>query len=422
MILAGMLGRLRESVMSSGRVRVDPEFDARPERDSGRRIPWFMIVLLVVAAGLFGWLMAAPVPTDVDDPAVAVPSVPTPTVEVVDATTTSVAAEAPLVTPRSSMVTGIGESLSDAIPGFTDEVVMLATPPESFRVIRWHPAEDTPKLTLSLDRIAEYGCVPVGLDASGTWFARVRRDNSLVVQPVNNTPGERSRPENVGLNVTSVVWHETVPGSLAWISCARSESGPATLSTLDVSDPDALPEPVRTIGHNCEGGVWLEAWTEEGLLLGDSRGSPGDPDNQILIVPGGTDTIVRSAHPWLVDDPSDRYLRAIPGVSHDEPVRDAAASPNGSFSAVILDDFWDDEFATLRIADSETGQPIIEVTQHGFDVVTMAWSTNGRFLLYELWNFDAETGELAVYDTTTGTTTHIPVAEIADEIRTTRPQ
>jgi hypothetical protein len=208
---------------------------------------------------------------------------------------------------------------------------------------------------------------------------------------------------------------------LAWISCARSESGPATLHTLDVSDPDALPEPVRTIGHNCEGGVWLETWTDGGLLIADSRGSAGDPGNQMLILPDGTDTIVRNAHPSLVDDPTGRYRRPIPGVSSDEPVRDDVASANGTFSAVILDDFWDAELPTLHITDSETGQPIIEVTQHGFDVVTMAWSTNGRFLLYELWNLDAETGELAVYDTTTGTITHIPMAEITDAIRTTHP-
>jgi hypothetical protein len=39
-----------------------------------------------------------------------------------------------------SPLAGFGESLSDAIPGFTDEVVMLATLPESFSVVRWRPA------------------------------------------------------------------------------------------------------------------------------------------------------------------------------------------------------------------------------------------------------------------------------------------
>ena len=417
-ILVRMLGRLWGFVVSHDRVRIDPGFDARPEREGGRRIPWFMIPLLVVAAGLFGWFMAAPTPTDVDDPSAAVPSTPSPTVEAVDVTTTNVAVETPVVKPPSSMLTGIGEPLSDAIPGFTDEVVMLATPSESYRVIRWHPAEDTPELALSLDRIAEYGCVPVGLDASGSWFARVRRDQSLVVHPVSNVVGKSSRPETVGLNVTSVVWHETEPGSLAWISCARSESGPATLHTLDVSNPGALAEPLRTIGNNCERGVWLDTWTEDGLLIGDS---PDSPANQILIVPDGTDATVRTGHPSLIDDPTGRYRPPIPGVSNDEPVRDAALSPDGTFSAVILDDFWDAEFPTLRIADTETGQPILEATHHGFDVVTMTWSTDSRFLLYELWNFDTETGELSVYDTTTGATTHIPVAEITDEIRTTRP-
>ena len=295
---------------------------------------------------------------------------------------------------------------------------MLATQPESFRVVRWHPFEDTPELALSMERIAEYGCGPGGLDASGGWFARVRPDSSLVVQPVNSVVGQSSRPETVGLNVTSVVWHETEPGSLAWISCARSESGPATLYTLDVSDPDALPEPLRTIGHNCQADVSLGTWTEDGALIGDS---PDSPAGQILIAPDGTDTTIRTAHPSLIEDPTGRYRQPIPGVGDDEPVRDVAWSPKGTFTAVILDDYWDAEFPTLRIADAETGQPILEVTHHGFDVVTTAWSTDSRFLLYELWNFDSETGELSVFDTTTGVTTHIPLAELTDQIRATQP-
>lgn len=404
--------------MADDRVRVDPEFDARPGAESGRRVSWLIVLLLVVAAGLFGWLMAVPAPNDVDDPEPAAPPVESSYIETAETTLASVAVETPVVRSGSALMAGVGGSLSDAIPGFTDEVVMLATPSESFRVVRWRPAEDAPELALSLDRIAEYGSVPVGLDASGGWFARVRRDDSLVVQPVRCAAGESSRPETVGLNVTTVLWHETEPGLLAWVSCARSEAGPATLYALDVSDPDALPEPLRTIGHNCETGVWLDTWTEDGVLIGDS---PDSPASQILIAPDGTTTTVLAPHRSLIKDPAGRYRPSIPGVGDDEPVRDIAWSPKGTFAAVVLDDYWDAEFPTLRIADAETGRPILETTHHGFDVVTMAWSTDGRFLLYELWNCDSETGELSVYNTTTGATTHIPLTEVADEIRTTQP-
>lgn len=413
----GMLSRAWGSVEVDDRVRIDPEFAVRSGGESGRGVPWFVAVLLMVVAGLFGWFMAAPTSIDVDDPAAA-PNVPSSTAEVVGPTATSVTVGAPSMELDASLVSRVRGSLSDAVPGFTDEVVMLATPPDSFRVIRWHPDEATPELAMSVDRIAEYGCSPVGLDASGSWFARIRRDNSLVVQPVSGAVGQPRSPETVGLNVTSVAWHDTKPESLAWVSCARSESGPATLYTLDISDPAALPEPLRTIGHNCQAGVWIDSWSEDGVLIGDSVDNPG---NQILVMPDGTDTPVRIDHRALVDDPTGRYRPSIPGVSDDEPVRGVARAPNGTFSAVVLDDYWDAEFPKLRIADAETGQRVIEVSQHGFDIVAMAWSTNGRFLLYELWNLDTDAGELAVYDTTGGKTTHIPLAEIADQIRTSRP-
>ena len=55
--------------------------------------------------------------------------------------------------------------LSEAVPGFTDTIVMLTTPIDGFRVVRWRPSQPMAELVLPLDRDDGW---PVGLDASGT--------------------------------------------------------------------------------------------------------------------------------------------------------------------------------------------------------------------------------------------------------------
>ena len=71
--------------------------------------------------------------------------------------------------------------------------------------------------------------------------------------------------------------------------------------------------------------------------------------------------------------------------------------------------------------DAESGTLVAEVSEHDSDIITMTWSTEGRFLIYELWNFETDSGGLEWYDTATNTTTRIPLTEIVDAVRTASP-
>jgi len=397
------------------RIRIDPEFGARPDNDRGRRTAWFAIAGLVVAAGIFGWFLAVPVGSDPIDQEIASDSTSLATVPATQAAVGEAAVELRPPVQRSSTMANLGGALSDVVPGFTDEITMLATPPESFKVVRWRPSAAATELVFSLDRIAEYGCSPEGLDASGSWFARTRCDGTLMVHAIADAAGKPTKSESVGLNVGSVAWHETVPGSLAWISCARSESSPSTLYSLDVSDRTAEPVPLRTFDQPCVDGVWLESWTNDGALVGSLH---EERSEQILIGPDGATVPFHAASQPLVAGAEHEYRLAVPGLGSEEPVGDVAWTPDGTLVAAIVDEFWDTDAPRLCVMDVETGQQIAEVSEHGSDISAMAWSRDSRFLLYELWNSDSERGGLVVYDTATNTTTRVPLAEIVDEIRT----
>ena len=295
---------------------------------------------------------------------------------------------------------------------------MLATPPERFMVTRWSPLERTADVVLSMDRIAEYGCWPVGLDVSGDWFARVQRDNTLIVHHVFHTPGETARSEAIGLNTGSVAWHETEPGSLAWISCARSGSGPSTLSTLDVADQTAAPTSIRTFRQGCQDGIWLERWNDEGALVSNSTDAGAE---QLLIGLDGATVVLDESSQFPAESSEGRYRAAVPGLDDTVPVLDHTVSPGGTFVAAIIEDQWDTAIPKLCIRDAESGALVAEVSEHDSDIITMTWSTEGRFLIYELWNFETDSGGLEWYDTATNTTTRIPLTEIVDAVRTASP-
>jgi hypothetical protein len=143
--------------------------------------------------------------------------------------------------------------LAEQVPGFTDTIVMLATPPQSFEVVRWRASSPTTGVMLSLDRgEVGWGCgSPDGLDASGRWFAESLDDGLLVV---HEAAGEPANPEGVGLRVASLVWHDTEPGRIAWLECPRV-GGSATLFTLDVADELAEPVETRSFESGCRGGA-----------------------------------------------------------------------------------------------------------------------------------------------------------------------
>lgn len=393
--------------MRNDRIRIDPEFDPRPPQEQGRRTAWLVATALVVGAALVGLFIAVPSSPEADDE-IAVAASPSPSVATTSTSPSSGAATPSTPPPaRPSALAALSEPLSEAIPGFTDQIVMLATPAERFEVVRWSPSESSTDVVLSMDRIAEYGCWPVGLDASGDWFARVQRDDTLIVHHVLDAPGESSRSEAIGLNVGSVAWHDTEAGSVAWISCARSGSGPSTLYALDVADPTAEPKPIRTFEQDCQDGIVLERWSDNGALISTTT----DTETEQILVDSDGVTV----------EGDGRYRPSVPGLDDDAPVVEHSASPDGRFVAAIIDEHWDVEIPKLCIVDAESGALVSEVSEHDSDIVAMTWSTGGRFLIYELWNFDTESGGLEWYDTATNATTRIPLTEIVDAIRTANP-
>ena len=393
--------------MRDDRIRIDPEFDPRPQEQQGRRTAWLVATALVAGAALIGLFMVVPSSPDGDDD-IAVVASPSPTVAAPSPSTSHAAAAEPTPPPAlPSALASLSEPLTEVIPGFTDQIMMIATPAERFTVVRWSPSETSTEVVLSMDRIAEYGCRPVGLDASGAWFARVQRDDTLIVHNVRDAPDEPSRSEAIGLNVGSVAWHDTEAGSVAWISCARSGSGPSTLYALDAADPTAEPESIRTFQQNCQGEIWLEDWSDDGALISSTTDTEVE---QILV---GSDGVMV--------DIGGRHRSSVPGLDDDAPVVEYSASPDGRFVAAIIDEHWDVEIPKLCIMDAASGALVTEVSEHNSDIVAMTWSTGGRFLIYELWNSESESGGLEWYDTATNTTTRIPLTEIVDAIRTASP-
>ena len=386
-----------------------------PPDDRGRRTAWLIATAVIVGAALIGLFIAVPSSPDEDDVDVIAATPASTTAETAPSTSHADAAPSPTPASRSSALAELGEPISSAIPGFGDQIVMLATPTERFVVTRWSPTESEPTAVLTMDRLAEHGCTPVGLDAAGDWFARIQRDNTLVVHRVLDSPGESSRSEAIGLNVASVAWHQTDPGSIAWISCARSGSGPSTLSALDVADPTSEPISIRTVQQDCRDGISLVAWSDDGALIEEETAAG---TSQVLIGPDGALVDLTHSSVNLTEHPDGQIHPVVAGLDGDVPVVEHAASPDGRFVSAIIDDHWDTEIPRLCVMDAESGALVTEVSQHGSDIVTMAWSTDGRFLIYELWNSDAASGGLEWYDTATNTTTRIPLTEIVDAIRT----
>lgn len=399
--------------MQDDPIVVDAEFHPLQSKDPRRRVPWLVVAALVAVAGLFGWFLASPYSVAPEGPEAATSTTGASTTT----TSTTIAAAAVIAPPTRSMLAELSHELSAAVPGFTDRIVMLATPPESYRVIRWLASERETEVMLSLDRIAEYGSSPVGLDASGRWFADVRREGVLTVHPVPDARDSALGREAIGLGVGSAVWHDTDAGSLAWIACGRPESHPATLFTLDVSDPKAAPTAVRTFDEKCaewSGGASLVRWNEAGFLVGNAEGVSNE---HLFVDSDGAVVDLESAAPPLVTDPDGRVRPVIPGLADSEPFYDVAWSPDGNLAAVIIDEHWDTEDPRLRVTSLETGHALAQVAEHDAVVLAMAWSTDSRFLLYELWNFETETGALVFYDTATDATFRTPLAEVIDEIR-----
>jgi hypothetical protein len=181
--------------MGDDQITIDPEFrpPSRSSEDQGRRLKRLAAVAAVAMAFVFGWLVASPTTTESDGTDGAASTSTTVIPEVTSTSATEPGAFAGLDVP-----------LGEEVPGFTDTVVMLATPPSSFDVVRWRASSPTTEVMLSLDRdeVGWGSGRPAGLDVSGGWFAESFDDGLLVVHEAN---GEPANPEGVGLRAASLV-------------------------------------------------------------------------------------------------------------------------------------------------------------------------------------------------------------------------
>jgi hypothetical protein len=233
----------------------------------------------------------------------------------------------------------------------------------------------------------------------------------------------------------------------------EGRDGAAVLLTLDVTDQAAEPVPIRSFEQGFVGnpffdgwdgpGVWLESWGSGGVLMrsfeeaSEGNGPESLESVELVIVDvDGTETSMGSGIWWMADgpdgtsiwrgdweqpcfvvSPDGQYRSAVPGVGDDEFLYDAWWSPDGTRIALWLDKNggYVPEELVLRTVDSASGAIITEIANTELDVswgTALTWSTDSRFLVYQ-----SEPSTLVIHDTTTDTTTMIPLAETIAEIR-----
>jgi len=375
------------------------------------------------------------------------------------------AAPAEVVPFPPSDVAVLDVPLSEAVPGFTDTIVMSsAWSGDGDGVIRWRSSESTTELLLSPERTGRW---LVGLDASANWVAQFFDDNVLAVRAVPTVPGESSRWEIVGRDVHieavyQAVWHDTEPGRLAWLECPNFDDGPTTLVTWNASDPSADPIRVRTFDQGCtpnpwgqdesdaakpsvgldrwaNTGVWVRKWAEDAdgqdviesvLVDADGTEIATVSDARMEAMSPGGMSIWNGAilegnwfDPPFVLSPDGQQRGAVPGVADGDYLYGAWWSPDGTRLALFLDKNGGLNPAeeVLRVVDAASGEIVAELEKpemSGWGNAA-AWSTDNRFLLYAPDDgTNALPATLVFYDTATNTTTKIPLsAGDVDDIR-----
>ena len=393
--------------MADDHIRIDPEFLPPPRERPGKRTAALALAAVAVVVLAFGWLLSSP------DPNGSIADTATDSfaaLETVETTTTT----APTLVSLASPLAETSVPLAQLVPGFTDTVVLLTTPPGRFDVVRWEASASATEVSLSVERdAAGAGSWPIGLDASGSWFARILSDGILVAYPVPDSSDERPEPQPVGLRVRSATWNETEPGQLAWLACSRSSPGPAVLTTLDLDDRSAEPITLHPFERGCvtgrRGGVWLGRWTIEGVTVNSFGQRPSTPVSFIV----GAST--------LTERPFERYPRSVPGVTDSTLIVNASWSSNASLVAANITPDPTTPNSVVRIVDMETGEVVFEAEGQNSGAIPMAWSTDDRFLLYTRIHSTSEhqgSGFLVVYDTLTDRATTVRLGEFVDEIRT----
>jgi hypothetical protein len=322
--------------------------------------------------------------------------------------------------------------LGEAVPGFTDTIVMFTTE-IAHNVLRWEPSEPAP------DTVLTAGGSPVGLDVSGGWLAEIGADGALLVYPVPTVTGGSATSEVVALDVDSAIWHDTEAGQLAYLACPDPSSGTATLFTLDITNPAAEPILIRAFDQGCMeedtfldgfeiGDVWLDRLGKGGVVV---EVFDGNAFAAVFIgadgaeIPGEPDTVT------IPEGPDGRQFNTAGIVANDETLRYALWSPDGTGVALLIATPSSDgqPGRILRVVDAATGATVFETPGVAAASITTAfvWSSDSRFVVYHSWHqpgglaegLDDETGSasLGFYDTATNTITTVPLDGFVDEIR-----
>jgi len=423
------------------------------------------VILIVVAGSLL--LIGRDDSSVVEEPATTVVSttlppttVPSTTVPPGTVPSTTVPAEA-VVPFAPSELAVLDVPLSEAVPGFSDTIVWTAVVESSDNVFpavfRLRSSESIAELLLpSEDDLALGDDLPAfggALDASANWIGPISNWGVLTVEAVPTRSSEPPRREIAGHDPRggAAVWHNTEPGHLAWLECPNSSfdslGGPATLFTLDVSDPSADPTRVRSFDQGCRTGCWgvdepcvtLAGWGSTGVwatkypvgweamwveetegldviesVLVDADGAEiatVSDAQMIAMSPDGT-TVWQADNwqgPHFVLSPDGQQRSTLPGLADSEHPRGSWWSPDGTRLAMWLS-------TGIRTVDAVSGEVITEIpapaTGFGLDAwgASVAWSTDSRFLVYESFEgefISPETGVLMIHDTATNTTTKI---------------
>jgi hypothetical protein len=350
--------------------------------------------------------------------------------------------------------------LGEVVPGFTDAITLAVSSGvwgEEIDIVRWRSPQAAPETLVSFreDSPDGWGWWFAGLDAAGTWYAVQDESDLLSVRPVAAVGAEEEwwvpTREVVGLRVVSAAWHDTAPGRLGWLSCARAMGGPGTLYTLDVADSSAAATPVAVMPDACgELPVLINQWGDWGFALeqvgdwGEEDGWEETPAWTVLLDPDGGELArlqqgpgganIVAAGPvgtvWIEDlgegtptsfllSPDGQRRSPVPGLTNGDVVLDARWSPDGSRIALltfpghesirVVDTASGGTVAeaaadpSLRIVDAATGETTAEIDELGPLLFQTCWSSDGRFLLFghDRDEYGAAGAALAVYDTAT---------------------
>ncbi len=352
--------------------------------------------------------------------------------------------------------------LDEAVPGFKDTITLAMSGGgwggQDVDILRWRSFHSAPRLILSSPSNSSgdgewFG----GLDAAGSRIVLHDEYGVVTVRRVTSAGNDliwgEPTGEAVGLRALSSAWHDTEPGRLAWVSCARGQDGPATVFTLDVADRSAETVLVTSVPDVCNGfPVWIDRWGDWGFALGgdgvrmeeddleegyewttllDSHGVElalfDDRPSEVNLVAAGPAGTVWNEEP-VPNQPVSFLLSLdgqrrdpVPGLTATEWVDEARWSPDGSRIALAKLSVvhpW------IRIADTATGETLFEIEEANSVVWQPHWSSEGRFLLYARASQGSSETSLVVYDTAAAASVaevSFPAGRSLEEIRLAAP-